>query len=146
VSDEPAPGAVESTPSTAPVVSTSVVAPVEADPRARWLREHRLKLALGITIAETIFVVLEEDFSRLTVLVIAIPVVLFYLLAGRTLESPLYREISWILAVSQIFAAAAAVVALTVSVAKLVLALAIGAAIVYVVFRQRTPRPDGSAK
>jgi hypothetical protein len=38
------------------------------------------------------------------------------------------------------------VVALTVSVAKLVLALAIGAAIVYVVFRQRTPRPDGSAK
>ncbi len=79
-------------------------------------------------------------------IVIAIPVVLFYLLAGRTLESPLYREISWILAVSQIFAAAAAVVALTVSVAKLVLALAIGAAIVYVVFRQRSPRPDGSAK
>lgn len=145
MSDEPAPGAVENTPS-APVVSTQVTPTSEMDPRARWLRAHRLKLALGITIAETIFVVLEEDFSRVTVIVIAIPVVLFYLLAGRTLDSPIYREISWILAVSQILAAAAAVVALTVSVAKLVLALAIGAAIVFLLFRQRASRPDAAAK
>lgn len=145
MSDEPAPGAVESTPPAAPAASTPSGA-TTAETRARWLREHRLKLALGIAIAETIFVVLEQDFSRVTVIVIAIPVVLFYLLAGRTLDSPVNREISWILAVSQLLAAAAAVIALVVSVGKLILAAAIGAAVVYLLIRERTQRSDGPAK
>ena len=110
------------------------------------LREHRLQVAIGIAIAETIFVILEEDFSRVTVIVIAIPIVVFYLLAGRTLDSPLYREASWILAVSQLLAAAAAVIALVVSVGKLVLAAAIGGAIVYLLIRERAQRSDGQAK
>ena len=45
-----------------------------------------MKVALGIAVAEGIFVALEDDFSRVTVIVIAIPVILFYLLAGRTLD------------------------------------------------------------
>ena len=57
--------------------------PVPPPPRQSWLRENRLKVALGIAVAEGLFVALEEDFSRVTVIVIAIPVILFWLLAGR---------------------------------------------------------------
>ena len=90
--------------------------------RQSWLRENRLKVALGIAVAEVLFVSLEEDFSRITVIVIAIPVVLFWLLAGRTLDSELGREISWILAMSQALAVVAAIVAILIPTVALVLA------------------------
>ena len=51
--------------------------PPQPAERKTWLRENRLELELGIAIAECLFVALEEDFSRVTVIVIAIPVVLF---------------------------------------------------------------------
>jgi hypothetical protein len=56
-----------------------------------------------------------------TVVVIAIPIVLFHLLAGRTLDSPRHREISD-LAMSQALAAVAAIIAWMVPVVALVLA------------------------
>jgi hypothetical protein len=107
------------------------------------LRENRLKIALGIAIAECLWVALEEDFSRVTVIVIAIPVVLFWLLAGRTLESELGREISWIAAMSQALAVAAAVIAILVPAIALVLAGILAAAVVYLLYHER---PDQSAR
>ncbi len=95
-----------------PAEPATAEAPAAAAPRQSWLRENRLKVALGIAVAEGLFVALEEDFSRVTVIVIAIPVILFWLLAGRTLDSELGREISWILAMSQALAVCAAVVAI----------------------------------
>ena len=71
----------------------------------RWWESTQFKVALVIAVVECLFVAAEEDFSRVTIIVIAIPIVLFYLLAGRTLESPRLREISWILAMSQALAA-----------------------------------------
>jgi hypothetical protein len=102
-----------------------------------WLRRNRLKLALGIALAEGIIVALEEDFSRWTVILIAIPVVLFYLLAGRTLESDAAREISWILAMSQALAVVAAIIALTIPVIALVLAGVFGAVAIYLLLHDR---------
>ena len=99
-------------PTPQPPVPATAEAPAAAAPRRSWLRENRLKVALGIAVAEGLFVALEEDFSQLTVIVIAIPVILFWLLAGRTLDSELGREISWILAMSQALAVVAAVVAM----------------------------------
>src|SRR5438105_549876 len=63
-----------------------------------WLWTNRVKLALGIAIFEGLLVAFEKDFSRITVIVIAVPIILFYLLAGRSVESQLGREISWVLA------------------------------------------------
>jgi hypothetical protein len=110
--------------------------------RKSWLRENRLKLALGIAIAEGLFVALEEDFSRVTVIVIAIPVILFWLLAGRTLESAVARDISWILAMSQALAVVAAVVAIFIPVVALVIAGVFGAVAAYLLYHDR---PDDSA-
>ena len=130
---EPPPPAVE---------ASQQPAPTPAAPQS-WLRENRLKVALGIAVAEALFVALEEDFSRITVIVIAIPVILFWLLAGRTLESEWGRDVSWILAMSQALAICAAVIAWIIPVAVLVIAGIFGAVIVYLLYHDR---PDESAR
>jgi hypothetical protein len=127
-------------------VPAGAEAPIGAPPQQQlsWLRENRLKIALGIALAEGIFVALENDFSRVTVIVIAIPVVLFYLLAGRTLDSPIGREIAWIVAMSQALAVVAAIVAITIPVVALVLAGVFGVIAVYLLFHDR-PDQQGQA-
>jgi hypothetical protein len=109
----------------------------ERDEQVSWLRRNRLKLALGVALAEGIMVALEKDFSRWTVILVAIPVVLFYLLAGRTLESDLGREVSWILAMSQALAVVAAIIALTIPAVALVLAGVFGAVAIYLLLHDR---------
>ena len=68
------------------------------------LAEGRLKAALVLAVFEGIIVAFSKDFSRWTVIIIAAPVIVFYLLAGRTLASETGKQISWILAASQAFA------------------------------------------
>jgi hypothetical protein len=130
-------GQASEAPPPAPAAST------QPPPRQSWLRENRLKVALGIAVAEGLFVALEKDFSRVTVIVIAIPVILFWLLAGRTLDSELGREISWILAMSQALAVCAAVVAIFIPVVALVIAGIFGAVAAYLLYHDR---PDQSAR
>jgi len=139
VTDEPATaGAAEG----APVASEAPVP--SAQPKSSWLSDNRMKVALGIAVAEGIFVALEEDFSRVTVIVIAIPVILFYLLAGRTLDSQLGREISWVLAMSQALAVVAAIIAILIPTVALVLAGAFGAIALYLLLHDRPDRNDSA--
>jgi hypothetical protein len=123
--------------------SPAPAAPTEQPARQSWLRENRLKIALGIAVAEGLFVALEEDFSRVTIIVIAIPVILFWLLAGRTLDSELGREISWTLAMSQALAVCAAVIAIFIPVVAFVVAGIFGAIAAYLLYHDR---PDESAR
>ena len=129
---EPAAERSSETPPAAPPPSTPE--------RGRWWESTRFKIALGIAVAECIFVAMEKDFSRVTVVVIAIPIILFHLLAGRTLESARQREISWILAMSQALAAVAAIVAWMVPVVALVLAGVFAAAAIYLLVHERPDR------
>jgi hypothetical protein len=124
----------------------SPAASTQPAPRQSWLRANRLKVALGIAVAEGLFVALEEDFSRVTVVVIAIPVVLFWLLAGRSLDSELGREISWILAMSQALAVCAAVVAIFIPVVALVIAGIFGAVAAYLLYHDRPDQSTRSAR
>jgi hypothetical protein len=80
----------------------------------RWIAERRIKLALGIAVLEGIIVAFAKDFSSWTVIVISVPIIAFYLFAGRTLKSDTGRQISWVLAASQAFAVLLAVIALTI--------------------------------
>ena len=133
-------------PTPQPPVPATAEAPAAAAPRKSWLRENRLKVALGIAVAEGLFVALEEDFSQLTVILIAIPVILFWLLAGRTLDSELGREISWILAMSQALAVVAAVVAWFIPTAAIVLAGIFGAVAAYLLYHDRPDESTRSAR
>jgi len=70
----------------------------------RWLRERRLRLALWVAVIEGLIVALENDISRWTVLVIAVIVLAFYMLAGRSMRWDVGRQLSWIAAASQTLA------------------------------------------
>jgi hypothetical protein len=135
-----------SPPTPSPPAPAASDAPAAPAPRQSWLRENRLKVALGIALAECIFVALEEDFSRVTVIVIAIPIILFWLLAGRTLDSEMGREISWILAMSQALAVVAAIVAILIPAVALVLAGVFGAVAAYLLYHDRPDQSTRSAR
>ena len=90
--------------------------------RSRWLAQRRLKIALGIAVLEGIFVAVEQDFSRWTVIIISAPIIAFYLFAGRSLESHTGRQLSWIAAASQAFAVLLCVVALVIGAFVLIVA------------------------
>jgi FtsH-binding integral membrane protein len=70
-------------------------------PRKPFYAQTRVKIALTIAAVEALIVAVSHDWSKWTVIVVAIPIILFYLLAGRMLESDLGRQISWIAAASQ---------------------------------------------
>ena len=70
----------------------------------RWLRERRLRLALWVAVVEGLVVALTADLTRWTVLVIAIVVLAFYVLAGRNMHWDVGRQLSWIAAASQALA------------------------------------------
>ena len=109
-------------------------------PDQRWLWANRIKIALAIAILEGLVVAFEEDFSRITVIVIAIPIILFYLLAGRSMDSRLGSEISWVLAASQALAVVAVILAYIIGLFALLLAGVFAVLALYLLFHDRPDR------
>ena len=93
----------------------------------RWLREHRLQIAVVIALVEGLLVVFDVIPGLLAALV-AVLVIAFYLAAGRKIESDAPRQLSWIGALSQVFVAFVPVL-LFVAAALALVALAILAVI-----------------
>ena len=111
-----------------------------------WLWTNRVKIALGIAIFEGLLVAFEKDFSRITVIVIAVPIILFYLLAGRSVDSQLGREISWVLAASQALAVVAVILAFILGWLALLLAGVFAVVALYLLFHDLPDRPRQQAK
>ena len=86
-----------------------------------WL-SNRLKLALGIAVLEAILVAVEKDFTRWTLIIISAPIILFYILAGRTLQSETGRQVAWVAAAAQAFAVVFTVIALVIGAFVLIVA------------------------
>jgi len=88
----------------------------------RWLRARRVRISLWIAVIEGLVVAFEKDFSRWTVIVVALPLLALYLVWGRNATSDTLRQISWIAAASQ--ALAVVVVVLSFIIAWLALVIA----------------------
>src|SRR4051794_23591553 len=67
----------------------------------RWLRPRRIRVALWIAVIEGIIVAISQDYSRWTIITIAIIVLGLYVVIGRRLESDTGRQIFWIAGLSQ---------------------------------------------
>jgi hypothetical protein len=67
----------------------------------RWLRPRRIRIALWIAVLEGIIVAISKDYSRWTIITIAIIVLALYVIIGRRLESDTGRQIFWIAGLSQ---------------------------------------------
>ena len=73
-------------------------------PASRWLRERRLKLALGVAVVEGILVVVDLIPAWLAI-VAGAAIVAYWWVAGRSHRWPLARQASWTAAMSQVFVA-----------------------------------------
>ena len=70
----------------------------------RWLRVHRVKLALGLAVLEGLLVALDV-IPGWVALVGAAAIIAFYLFVGRSTRSDTLRQTSWTLALSQVLVA-----------------------------------------
>jgi hypothetical protein len=110
-------------------------------PSRLFIWNTKTKIALGIAAAEALLVWVKNDFTTWTVVIISIPIILFYLLAGRTLDSKLGRDISWVAATAQALAVCAAILVHIISALALILA-AIFAAIVLLLLLSDRPQQE----
>jgi len=70
----------------------------------RWLRERRIRVALWVAVIEGLIAAFSADIGRWTILVMAVIVLAFYIVAGRQLKWDVARQLSWIAAASQVLA------------------------------------------
>jgi hypothetical protein len=103
--------------------------------------DRRIKIALWIAVAEALITAIKTDWTKWTVVIIAVPIILFHLLAGRNLETTLGRNISFTLALSQAFAVIAVIVAAIVGALVLILAAIFAAVAVVLLLMDRNRSP-----
>lgn len=114
---------------------------VDGQSRAgRWLEQRRLQIALWIAVIEGILVLVTHDWSKYTVIIIAIPIILFYIFAGRTLESDAGRQLSWIAGASQALAVIGVILVLVLKWLLLVAVIAIAVLALVFLFADRPGR------
>ena len=116
---------------------TETAANHERSGTALWLARRRLKIAIGIAVLEGIIVALSADFSRWTVIIVSAPIIAFYILAGRSLESDTGRQLAWIAAATQAFAILLCVVALVIGSFALIAAGLLAAVAVILLLGER---------
>ena len=106
----------------------------------------RFRLALGIAVAEGIIVAFAKDFSAWTVIIISAPIIAFYFLAGRTLDSQTARHASWVAAASQAIAVVLCIVWLVVGSFVLIGAGILAAIVLVMLFGERgQDKPTGQS-
>jgi hypothetical protein len=76
----------------------------QGGPASRWLRERRLKLALGVALVEGILIVTDVIPNWLAI-VVGAAIVAYWWVAGRNHGWQLARQMSWTAAMSQVFVA-----------------------------------------
>ena len=113
--------------------------------KPRFYQQTRMKVVLTIAGIEALVIWLKKDITWWTAIIIAIPIILFYLLAGRSLESRLGREISWVLATSQALAVIAVILVLILKPLALILAAAFAAVALFLLFQDK-PRHGESTR
>ena len=70
----------------------------------RWLRERRVRIALWVAVIEGLIAAFSHDIGRWTILLMAVIVLAFYIVAGRQLKWDVARQLSWMAAASQVLA------------------------------------------
>ena len=102
----------------------------------RWLRENRVRLALGIAVVEGLLVVVDQiDWAP--ALVVAIAVVVLYFTVGDRIRSDAARQVAWIAAVSQAFVMLVPVLAIVVGTLALILVGALAVIALVLLFADR---------
>ena len=103
----------------------------------RWLRLYRIRIVLAIAFLEGIVVAFSHDFTKWTVVGIAIPVLALYVVWGRNARSDTMRQIAWIAGASQALAVVVVILGFILSWLALVLAAVFAAIALLFLFSDR---------
>lgn len=102
----------------------------------RWLKERRVRIVLWIAVLEGIVVAL-SDFTKWTVIGIAIPVLAIYVVWGRNAKSDTAYQIAWIAGASQALAVVVVILGVLLSWLPLVLAAVFAVIALVFLFHER---------
>jgi hypothetical protein len=102
----------------------------------RWLKERRIRIVLWIAVLEGIIVAL-SDFTKWTVIGIAIPVLALYVVWGRNAKSDTAYQIAWIAGASQALAVVIVILGVLLSWLPLVLAAVFAVIALVFLFHER---------
>lgn len=102
----------------------------------RWLKERRIRIVLWIAVLEGIVVAL-SDFTKWTVIGIAIPVLAIYVVWGRNAKSDTAYQIAWIAGASQALAVVVVILGVLLSWLPLVLAAVFAVIALVFLFHER---------
>jgi uncharacterized membrane protein YbhN (UPF0104 family) len=103
----------------------------------RWLRVRRRRIALWTAAVEAVLVWIFHDISQWTVIGLAIVATILYWFAGRHSRSDGFRQITWILAVSQLAAVLAVIVASVLAWTAIIVAILLAGLAFFFVFTDR---------
>ena len=109
----------------------------------RWLAARRLQIALWIAALEGVVVLVSASFSWVVALIVAVPIILFYLISGRSIHSDAGRQLAWIAGASQVFAVLLAILFIVLK--WIMIALIVVLALLALVFLY-ADRPGRTAK
>jgi hypothetical protein len=123
-------------------VSESVAQPHHSR-LGRWLAERRLKIALWIAVLEGILVAFAKGWSIWTVIIISAPIIAFYLMAGRNVQSDTGRQLAWIAAAAQSFAVVLCVVTKIIGALSLIIAGVFAAVALVLILGERSRETSG---
>jgi predicted membrane protein len=112
----------------------------------RWLAKRRFQFALWIAVVEGVIVAISRDISWVVALIIAVPFILFYVLAGRTLESDAGRQLAWIAGASQTFVVLLAILFKIIGLLFIILIAILGVIAVMFLYSDRSDRPGRASK
>jgi apolipoprotein N-acyltransferase len=108
----------------------------------RWLRERRVRIALWVAVVEGLIAAFSHDIGRWTILIMAVIVLAFYIVAGRQMKWDVARQLSWIAAASQVLAILVVIFAFILKLVAIVVIVGLALVALYYLFsdhkQQRT--------
>jgi hypothetical protein len=110
----------------------------------RWLAQRRFQIALWIAVVEGVIVAISQNISWVVALIIAVPFILFYILAGRTLESDAGRQLAWIAGASQTFVVLLAILFKIIGLLFIILIAILGVVALVFLYSDRPSRASKS--
>ena len=102
-------------------MSTGTALEHEGSARDSWLRQHRVRTALWIAVAEVVLAALTASVSKYTIIALGLITIPVYLIWGKDQRGTI-RQVSWIAAASQALAIVAVLMAHFIGLFVLVLA------------------------
>ncbi|MFL6007605.1 MAG: hypothetical protein ACJ744_15315 [Gaiellaceae bacterium] len=117
-------------------MSTGTVIEHESSQSGRWLREHRVRTALWIAVAEVVLAALTASISKYTIIALGLITIPVFLIWGKDQRGTI-RQVSWIAAASQALAIVAVLLSHFIGLFVLVLAGIFAAVALFLIFADR---------